>query len=189
MDGRLLVRRLSLREAKAMVRIAWIIPSVIAGLVAIPHTTAFQQHSECLTGHPAEAIQQATLFCIGGFGIAAQRLEAELALCTLLHCPDAASECERLLPNATPEGKMYLLYALYRLDCDRYTSAKVRILNEPGPAARRWAGMRRIEQGYLAMGEGCTVQMATKEAIISSIEAGAYDRQFEQACAPRTAPN
>jgi hypothetical protein len=135
------------------------------------------------------AIQTAKLFCIGRFGLEGTVLEAQLELCDRVKTPRTAAELEQLLTDATPEGKLYILYGLYRLDRARYETAKRAFLAAPGPSVRTDVFGAMIEEGHVAIGEGCVLQTLTKADAVSSIESGRYDETFDLTCSDRHASN
>ena len=155
----------------------------VAIMALMVPTLASSQTSERFgQAGPRDIVQKATIFCIGPFGIGAETSKPELALCELLSESDAAQTLEGLLPGATPEGRMYLLYGLHRIDRPRYAHARIALLNDQGPAPRTFMRELQVAGGHIVTVDGCHLEARPKADVLSTIESGLYDRYVSRSC-------
>src|SRR5947208_17200742 len=54
-------------------------------------------------------VQDADKFALGGIGVAGTISKGESALRTILAAPDAVTQLEKMLPQATDAGRLYIL--------------------------------------------------------------------------------
>ncbi len=74
-------------------------------------------------------LEHATLFAIGGIGIAGKTSSEEEAFRAVLKQAGSAAQFQRLLGTASPEGQMYALLGLRLLDKKAFDAALPRFLD------------------------------------------------------------
>src|SRR5437867_9823591 len=68
-------------------------------------------------------VQDADKFALGGIGVAGTISKGESALRTILAAPDAVTQLEKMLPQATDAGRLYILLGLRMRDRSAYKRA------------------------------------------------------------------
>ena len=98
-----------------------LIPVVVIAAVSLLHLPT------CLEAAEAPAadvgLDKASMFALGGIGVAGTMSPGEKALRQLLEKPDAVAQLERLLTNATPAAQLYALLGLRVKDRASYDRA------------------------------------------------------------------
>ena len=104
-------------------------------------------------------------FALGGVGVAGTMSAGERALREVLKTPDAVSQLEALLANASPAGKLYALLGLRIRDRAAYERAleKCRALDAKVETAR-----------------GCMLDHESFRDLVKEIERGQYDTFLER---------
>ena len=105
-------------------------------------------------------LDKAGSFALGGVGVAGTISAGERALREVLKKPDAVTELEALLPNASPAGKLYALLGLRMRDRAAYERAleKCRSIDAKVETAR-----------------GCMLDHESFRDLLKEIERGQYD--------------
>jgi len=99
-------------------------------------------------------------FALGGVGVAGTMSAGERTLRDILKKPDAATQLEAQLPDATPAGTLYILLGLHLRDHAAYERAleKCRTLDAKVETAR-----------------GCILDHEAFRDLVKEIERGQYD--------------
>jgi hypothetical protein len=105
-------------------------------------------------------LQSAGSFALGGIGVAGTISAGERALREVLKQPDAVTELEALLPNASPAGKLYALLGL-----------RVRDRAACGRALEKY----RALDAKVETARGCILQHESFRDLVKEIESGQYD--------------
>jgi hypothetical protein len=119
------------------------------------------KRSEAAEPGPAEAVlEKASMFALGGIGVAGTMSPGERALREILANPNAVSRMERLLTNATTAGRLYALLGLRLKDRALYN----RIIQELRPVDAKVETAR-----------GCMLSQESFGDLVKEIERGQYD--------------
>jgi hypothetical protein len=105
-------------------------------------------------------LRQASSFALGGVGVAGTMSEGERALRQVLKEADAGARLERLLPDASAPGQLYLLLGLRARDRSAYQRALARY----GQRDTKVQTMR-----------GCILQEESFRSLVKEIDRGEYD--------------
>ena len=113
----------------------------------------------------SDGLPSAGSFALGGVGVAGTMSGGERALREILKKPDAVSQLEALLLNASPAGKLYALLGLRIRDHAAYERAleKCRALDAKVETAR-----------------GCMLDHESFRDLVKEIERGQYDTFLER---------
>jgi hypothetical protein len=103
------------------------------------------------------AVKGATLFAIGGIGVAGTKSAAEVAFRKVLAAPDALERCRSLAKEGTPEGRLYGLLGLKLLDAKAYEAA--------APAFQK-------DDSKVESAAGCILMKTTVAAVAKNIAEG-----------------
>jgi hypothetical protein len=109
---------------------------------------------------PDDGLQKAGSFAIGGVGVAGTMSAGERALRQLLKEPDVVSKLERMIPNATPAGKLYALLGLHARDRAAYERA---------------LEVCRNTEAKVETARGCILSQESFRDLVKEIERGNYD--------------
>lgn len=110
-------------------------------------------------------LSKAGSFAMGGVGYAGTMSAGEYALRQVLQEPDAISRLERMIPNATPAGKLYGLLGLRTRDRAVYA----RVLQ-----------MCRAIDPKVETVHGCLVGEESFRDVVQKIEHGEYDASLKR---------
>ena len=97
---------------------------------------------------------------MGGVGVAGTMSAGERALRQILKEPDAVLQLERMIPNATPAGKLYALLGLRARDRAAY---------------QRALEMCRSTDAKVETARGCILSQESFRDLVKEIERGNYD--------------
>ncbi len=97
---------------------------------------------------------------MGGVGVAGSMSEGERALREILNQPDATAKLEKMLPEASPAGQLYLLVALRERDRAAY---------------QRAVGKVGGNDATVETARGCILQKENFRDLVKQIEKGNYD--------------
>ena len=116
----------------------------------------------CLAIMPVspDGLQKAGMFAIGGVGAAGTMSAGERSLRQILKEPDAVSRLEKMIPNATPAGKLYALLGLRARDRAAYARA---------------LEMCRTTDTKVETARGCILSQESFRDLVKEIERGNYD--------------
>ena len=112
------------------------------------------------TYDPLQTLKKASIFCIGGFGIAATTSPGEKALSDVIRGANAKTVLIRLLDEATPEGQMYALVGLNTLDPAEFNS--------------RLASYTNLSI-QVRTARGCIIDNQPIAHVVKAIQAGQYN--------------
>lgn len=145
--------------------------------------SAFNSSTLSVKGQQAYGrLFNARIFAIGPTGWEAQTSEEELALHDLLAEPNAVEALKSLANAASPEGSLYGLLGLRFKDIEVFRQELDVFKVKPEPPGREPPPYSRfkVPQGHVASQRGCIVTRVGWQKIISAIEAGDYDKVFNQ---------
>jgi hypothetical protein len=114
---------------------------------------------------PENGLRKAGSFAIGGVGVAGTMSAGERALRDVLKKPDAVSRLERMIPNATPAGKLYALLGLRSRDRAAYETALESC---------------RSTDAKVETARGCMLSRESFRDLVKEIERGNYDASLAQ---------
>ena len=143
--------------------------------------------SSRLSGDGRKAYQTllaATQFTIGPAGYAGYSKE-ETALRTLLKENAGEEACANLVIDANHEGGLYGLLGLRFIKSDMFARHLQKYQLRPLPPERILAGVR-VPQGKIVTMEGCFIFRVELTELLSQLEAGAFDKEFELDGKPST---
>jgi hypothetical protein len=124
------------------------------------------KRSEAAEPGPAEAVlEKASMFALGGIGVAGTMSPGERALREILANPNAAARMERLLTNATPAGRLYALLGLRLKDRALYDRATREL---------------RAVDAKVETARGCIISQELFGDLLKEIERGQYDTFLER---------
>jgi hypothetical protein len=109
---------------------------------------------------PENGLRKAGSFAMGGIGVAGTMSAGEGALREVLKEPDAVSKLERMIPNATPAGKLYALLGLRARDRAAYERALESC---------------RSTDAKVETARGCMLSQESFRDLVKEIERGNYD--------------
>ena len=108
---------------------------------------------------PYETLRATEIFAFGGVGVAGTRVPAELAFDEIVKKHDASALFRRLLASATPEGQLYALVGLHRIDRKKFDEVAPPYLSDA------------LE---VRVARGCTLSTEPAKGIVERIKAGDY---------------
>jgi hypothetical protein len=107
-----------------------------------------------------QGLQKAGSFAMGGVGVAGTMSAGERALRQILKEPDAVWQLERMIPGATPAGKLYALLGLRARDRAAYERALETC---------------RSTYAKVETARGCILSQESFRDLVKEIERGNYD--------------
>lgn len=119
------------------------------------------------TAADIKTLQNAKMFCIGGFGFAGRKTEPDNALRRLLKSKDAVTALQKILESKAPEAKAYALCGL-RL-CGLSDA------HENMPLFLKLSEPYLSSSTTLSVGRGCTVGNEKFSKVVREIRSGQYD--------------
>ena len=111
-------------------------------------------------------VQDADKFALGGIGVAGTISKGESALRTILAAPDAVTQLEKMLPQATDAGRLYILLGLRMRDRSAYKRA-----------FESYAKHESIVETV----RGCMISRESFQALMREIDRGNFDILLKQA--------
>lgn len=131
-----------------------------------------------------EELLNVRLFAIGPVGWGAQTSEAELALHVLLTEKVAYGALKSLVNVASPEGRLYGLIGLHLIDISAFNEEVEHYKSRPESFEGRSTLPGRLDfnttlKGEVRTARGCIVWDKPLRDIVSAIQAGEYDREFQ----------
>ena len=106
-----------------------------------------------------ETLRTTTIFAFGGVGAAGTRVPAELAFNEIAKADNASAVFQRLFPTATPEGQLYALVGLHRVDRKAFLEVMPQYLQ----------GTPEVN-----VARGCMLSKEPAKGIVERIKAGDY---------------
>ena len=111
------------------------------------------------------ALRKTETFALGGIGYAGIMSEGERTLREILKEPDPARRLERVLPDASPAGRLYALLGLRVRDRAAYQRALEKY---------------RTNSAKVQTMRGCILQQESFGKLVTLIEHGDYDSVLER---------
>lgn len=108
---------------------------------------------------PYETLRTTTIFAFGGVGVAATHVPAEAVFDEIVKKNDASAVFQRLLSAATPEGQLYALVGLSRIDHKTFLDVLPSYLH----------GTMEVN-----VARGCMLSKEPAKGIVAEIKAGDY---------------
>jgi len=122
-----------------------------------------------------QKLQHAKLFNLGGVGFGAQITDEEKAFATIFDSATATILLQRLLNDASPEGKLYALFGLrlkapetFHTEAERLKEAPPEPNDELFPPAK----------GRVRLAHGCLLYEAEFQVAVEQIAKGQWDPMF-----------
>ncbi len=111
-------------------------------------------------------VQDADKFALGGIGVAGTISKGESALRTILAAPHPVTQLEKMLPQATDAGRLYILLGLRMRDRSAYKRA-----------FESYAKHESIVETV----RGCMISRESFQALMREIDRGNFDILLKQA--------
>ncbi|MFZ1218325.1 MAG: hypothetical protein WAO00_03490 [Chthoniobacterales bacterium] len=146
-----------------------LIPAVVIAAVLLFEGT--NRVEAVAPGVAEENLAKASMFALGGMGVAGTMSQGERALRELLEKPDAVAQLERLLTSATPAGRLYALLGLRVKDRAAYQRA----------LEKYSANDSKVETA-----RGCMLSQDPFVDLLKEIERGQYDSFLDRKWPPQT---
>jgi hypothetical protein len=127
-------------------------------------------HVEAAEAAADAGLERASMFALGGIGVAGTMSSGERALREILEKPDAVAQLERLLTRATPAGQLYALLGLRMKDRTAYARAIQKL--KPSDA--------KVETA-----RGCMLSQDPFGDLVKEIERGQYDTFLDRKWPPQ----
>jgi len=123
------------------------------------------------SGATEAGLEKASMFALGGIGVAGTMSSGERALREILEKPNAVAQLERLLTSATPAGRLYALLGLRMKDRAAYdqTIQKLKSSDVKVETAR-----------------GCMLSQDPFADLVKEIERGQYDTFLDRKWPPQS---
>ncbi|MEY2528231.1 MAG: hypothetical protein QOJ05_321 [Verrucomicrobiota bacterium] len=135
-----------------------LIPAVVIAAVLLFEET--NRVEAVAPGVAEENLAKASMFALGGIGVAGTMSQGERALRELLEKPDAVAQLERLLTSATPAGRLYALLGLRVKDRAAYQRALEKY---------------RANDSKVETARGCMLSQGPFVDLVKEIDRGQYD--------------
>jgi hypothetical protein len=135
-----------------------LIPAVVIAAVLLFEGT--NRVEAVAPGVAEEGLEKASMFALGGIGVAGTMSQGERALRELLEKPDAVARLERMLTSATPAGRLYALLGLRVKDRAAYQRALEKY---------------RANDSKVETARGCMLGQDPFVDLVQEIERGQYD--------------
>jgi hypothetical protein len=140
----------------------------LISIVALAAVLLWEGTTQVDAAEPGAAetgLEKASMFALGGIGVAGTMSSGERALRELLEKPDAVAQLERLLTSATPAGRLYALLGLRVKDRASYDRA-VRKL--------------KSSDAKVETARGCMLSREPFGDLVKEIERGSFDSFLER---------